>query len=156
MSELYHNGMIKFDRMLSDDQAGKIRQFFPDWEGNVYFSTDRNGCVSVIELEDYVTGRSGLDGELNDLADYCKEHGIRIDKESLIEYCGDDDGGWCFDDGQPAWLSRDDIGVRTALTATLVSELERRGELNIVVHCVPTDALRAELEARQDFMGGAG
>lgn len=158
MSELWHNGTVYFDRILTEEEERGICAIFTDgpfsavrefeierWKP--YVNSEETTCIS---FNDYCTGRSGLDEDLERLVAYCKEHGIGIDEDSFIQFYGDDDGGYRIIDGRVEWLDRNDVGVINADTGMLLEELQRRKALPQPLETVPTEDLENELRSRRN------
>ena len=156
MSELWHNGSVVFDRKLSDKEYEDITKIFADKTGdngfyigdfvpNMY--ADHTSCL---DFDDYMTGRSGICDELEELVSYCKDHKIGIDpKYTLISFYGDDDGGYQIQNDEVFYLDRDELGAVNTDTGFLIAELESRGALPQPLVTVPTDDLLRELKDRK-------
>lgn len=164
MSELYHNGSVVFDRLLSEAEKKTVfilicadfaEEENYDKYGDLYFGTflPAPGLAetSTLEFEDYVTGRSGIGDELEQLVEYCSLNGIGIDEKStFVTFCGDEDGGYLIEGGNVVYLDRDDVGVHNAYTDSLLAELRSRGEIRKVLKAVSVEDLENELRSRRN------
>ena len=165
MSEIYHNGSVVFDRLLTDTEKETIFALitgepkdgwtygmdrrYKDLSFGVFKPTRDAADTSTLEFEDYVTGRSGIGDALEGLLEFCKNAGIGInEKDTFIVFNGDEDGGYLIDGGNVIYLDRDDVGVHNACTDSILAELRSRGEIRKVLEAVSVEDLENELRSR--------
>lgn len=116
---VYNNGAVAFAKPVPPDMEDGLYEIFDNT--GVFF--DREGNVLEI-VEVY----GDLDTELDDVSALAERNGVGIDPEgSFVEYTGDYDGGYLFEDGRFVSHDKWDYILRTTPAEALLAELRRRG-----------------------------